>query len=189
MKYVIEIEDEPFVRKSCLYGEEAFYRSNTGHYFKKSEIERMSPYTKMENLFFSEDYQRGFENGLKLSRNLACMNYNELEEANIVQNWWEGDFDNFRIVAEKYRRWKSRKEKNIEDEDKNKFCIGDEVKFKSGSGGRFVIYNISSDGNLYGSGISGEGRKTSWSELNPDYVFKTGRHFDEVEEMLEKLNE
>ena len=28
MKYIIEIEDEPFVRKSALHGEEALYRAN-----------------------------------------------------------------------------------------------------------------------------------------------------------------
>ena len=27
MKYIIDIEDEPFVRKSCLHGEEAHYRA------------------------------------------------------------------------------------------------------------------------------------------------------------------
>lgn len=45
MKYVIEIEDEPFVRKSALYGEEALYRANgfKSLVFDETGLKKLTP--------------------------------------------------------------------------------------------------------------------------------------------------
>ena len=45
MKYIIEIEDEPFVRKSALYGEEALYRANgfKSLVFDETGLKKLTP--------------------------------------------------------------------------------------------------------------------------------------------------
>lgn len=45
-KYIIEIEDEPFVRQSCLYGEEAVYRASgfKSLVFDKNGLDKLTPY-------------------------------------------------------------------------------------------------------------------------------------------------
>ena len=46
MKYIIDIEDEPFVRKSCLYGEEALYRAKgfKSLVFDQTGLDKLTPY-------------------------------------------------------------------------------------------------------------------------------------------------
>lgn len=46
MKYIIEIEDEPLVRKSALHGEDAVYRAKgfKSLVFDKAGLEKLTPY-------------------------------------------------------------------------------------------------------------------------------------------------
>lgn len=45
MKYIIEIEDKPFVRKSAIYGEEALYRANgfKSLVFDETGLKKLTP--------------------------------------------------------------------------------------------------------------------------------------------------
>lgn len=51
MKYVIEIEDEPFVRKSALHGEEAVYRAKgfKSLVFDKNGLDKLIPLKENED--------------------------------------------------------------------------------------------------------------------------------------------
>ena len=74
------------------------------------------------------------------------------------------------VVAKlSYIEAKNKYEKWIKNKNK-KFCIGDEAIFADGS--RFVVYNIFDDGFLCGSGVTEDGRTTSWSDINPKFVTK-----------------
>ena len=61
MKYMIEIEDEPFVRLSALFGEEGLYRVKgfNALVFDKNGLEKLTPLDKE----LEEAYQKGFEAG------------------------------------------------------------------------------------------------------------------------------
>ena len=56
MRYVIEIEDEPFVRKSALYGEEALYRANgfKSLVFDETGLKKLTPLAEYMSKYESE---------------------------------------------------------------------------------------------------------------------------------------
>lgn len=67
MKYIIEIEEEPMVRKSALHGEEAVYRAKgfNSLVFDKAGLEKLTPYEpkeekptfKVGDEVYNEDYK------------------------------------------------------------------------------------------------------------------------------------
>lgn len=61
MKYIIEIEDEPFVRLSALFGEEGLYRAKgfNSLVFDQFGLDKLTPLDKE----LEEAYQKGFEVG------------------------------------------------------------------------------------------------------------------------------
>ena len=61
MKYIIEIEEEPFWRQSALYGEEGLYRANgfKSLVFDQLGLDKLTPLDKE----LDEAYQKGFEAG------------------------------------------------------------------------------------------------------------------------------
>ena len=60
-KYIIEIEDEPFVRLSALFGEEGLYRAKgfNSLVFDQFGLDKLTPIDKA----LDEAYQKGFEVG------------------------------------------------------------------------------------------------------------------------------
>ena len=65
-KYIIEIEDEPFVRLSALFGEEGLYRAKgfNSLVFDQFGLDKLTPIDKALN----EHYQRGLEEGKKQAK-------------------------------------------------------------------------------------------------------------------------
>ena len=57
MKYVIEIDDEPFARKSALYGEEALYRANgfRSLVFDETGLKKLTPLTEYMSKYKPEN--------------------------------------------------------------------------------------------------------------------------------------
>ena len=71
-RYIIEIEEEPLVRKSDLYGEDAVYRASgfKSLVFSQSGLHSLIPANKLltceeADRLESEGYKRGYQNGLK----------------------------------------------------------------------------------------------------------------------------
>lgn len=127
----------------------------------------------------SEVEQRGIDKAWGLAQELENMEFND----------WENCFHSpcvdgitkmsFNEANEQYKAWRKRK---------NKIKIGDEVEFANGS--RFVVYDILPSGRLCGCGYNHcSGEHDSWMAVNPESVKKTGRHFNEVVEVLEKMKE
>ena len=61
MKYIIDIEDEPFWRQSALHGEDAVFKANgfNALVFDKHGLDKLTPLDKE----LDEAYQRGYEVG------------------------------------------------------------------------------------------------------------------------------
>lgn len=71
-KYIIEIEEEPLVRKSALHGEDAVYRASgfKSLVFDQNGLDKLIPADKVltcgdADRLESEGYKRGYKNGLE----------------------------------------------------------------------------------------------------------------------------
>jgi hypothetical protein len=92
-KYIIEIEEEPLVRKSALHGEDAVYRASgfKSLVFDQNGLDKLIPADKVltcgdADRLESEGYKRGFQKGLKKAWEVAqwiceCQDFSWLYQA------------------------------------------------------------------------------------------------------------
>ena len=110
MKYIIEIEDEPLVRKSALHGEDAVYRAAgfKSLVFDKVGLEKLTPYCPAND---ESSYEQGIHDAWSLAQELDDFSCED----------WEAAFGNvqFRLspfsydeVFEKVQNYKARKHKH-----------------------------------------------------------------------------
>ena len=73
MKYIIEIEDEPFTRKSALYGEEALYRANgfKSLVFDETGLKKLTPLTEYMSKY-NKPEREAFHVGDEVINNVSC---------------------------------------------------------------------------------------------------------------------
>lgn len=67
-KYIIEIEEEPLVRKSALHGETAVWRANgfNSLVFDNNGLDKLTPYTESDTESIrKEAYEQGYTDGRK----------------------------------------------------------------------------------------------------------------------------
>ena len=165
MKYIIDIDDEPFTRKSS--GENLYMTSNTTVVFDQIEIDNLTPYDE------SAAEQRGREEAWELFAKLDTMSSNEWMEC--FENKYIpgrlGDMSYAEVKA-KYDAWQKRK---------NEIKVGDEVSYV---GNVFVVTRISDPEIISGIGKNGE----TFSMKDKKKWHKTGRSFPIVD-LLEKMRE
>ena len=79
MKYIIEIEDEPLVRKSALHGEDAVYRAAgfKSFVFDKVGLEKLTPYCPAND---ESSYEQGIYDAWSLAQELDHLNSYGWEE-------------------------------------------------------------------------------------------------------------
>lgn len=87
MKYIIDIEDEPFVRKSALYGEEALYRANgfKSLVFDETGLKKLTPLPEYMSKYKPE--REAFHVGDKVIKKTA-----EANEYVLVPDIGHGNF-------------------------------------------------------------------------------------------------
>lgn len=179
MKYIIDIEDEPFTRKSD--GEKLYLSQFTPAIFAERELHFLTPYDE------SATEQRGQEEAWSFAQKiLAPPNNSDAMTVEDIMDCYGTDdaYDvicemTFAEASEKYEAWK---------EQKNEIKVGDEVAFHHDDGRPdtvVVVTYIGSDGYIDGM----DGRGTQYAHKNPDRWTKTGRHFPEVADLLEKMRE
>ena len=180
-KYIIEIEDEPFVRKSALYGEEAVYRAKgfKSLVFDKVGLEKLTPmsddiavdylncsgwFREHENKISDEDFDDIWENSQDCTwdfiRELSKCDINELRKI-----YGEGINDIGDIVCA--YTFHDAEEKYYAEHK----MVGDEVMW---DGANWIITHIDEDDNC-ADAIRQEG-ETRLLPLN--LVEKTGRRFE-----------
>ena len=164
-KYVIEIEDEPYVRrgKKALYMAKGF----NSLVFDQFGLDKLTPLDKE----LDEAYQKGLHDGTARNENgcVGCI------------------YDNGRIdhspcdyCCNAYSNQWLAKEKS--DEIK----VGDEVAFHYEDRPDTVVVVTRVGENGFIDGMDGKG--TLYAEKNPNNWTKTGRYFPLVEELLKAMN-
>ena len=202
-KYIIEIEDEPFVRQSALFGEEGLYRAKgfKSLVFDQFGLDKLTPLDKALSSELGEAYQKGYEVG---SHEATAIEYQQgLDDAweaarTIVRNtslndWksvgvdigeWDGDESealNRYSVSEVIEILKKMGKPNPDE-----IKVGDEVEAYSGraivfgtftdtKGNKFCRYWYPSD--------------DSFNKDKTENLKRTGRNFPQVAELLEAMKE
>ena len=88
MKYIIEIEDEPLVRKSALHGEDAVYRAKgfKSLVFDKSGLEKLKQYDpfidRQSEIKYEQEkaYKKGLADAWSLAQKIDTYNGDKWEE-------------------------------------------------------------------------------------------------------------
>ena len=164
MKYIIEIEDEPYMREDGVN----YYTCKSARWYKLSEtiINRLIPYTKPDRKAIENEVW-GF-----------VRTVTDMTEAQRIQCFGSAtcDLDDYLTYQEaksKYKAW-LKNEINI-------LNIGDEV-WNDEMSCKGVVLTVCDTGIV----------DVLWSDRDIECVFykkvhKTGRHFLEVAELLEKM--
>ena len=165
MKYIIELEDEPCMREDGVN----YYTCKSARWYKLGEtvINRLTPYTEPD--------REAIENETwELAERIADMSYDDFISC------FEGETEEYvyglpyHEVKAKYDAWKKRKDE---------IRVGDEVIY---NGDRVVVTDIFLQDitRLWIEGVTSSGKTVEALESD---IKKTGRHFPEVEELLNKL--
>ena len=88
MKYIIEIEDEPLVRKSALHGEDAVYRAKgfKSLVFDKTGLEKLKQYDpfidRQSEIKYEQEkaYKKGLTDAWSLAQKIDTYNGDKWEE-------------------------------------------------------------------------------------------------------------
>lgn len=182
-RYIIEIEEEPLVRKSDLRGEDTVYRASgfKSLVFDQSGLSALIPANKMltceeADRLESEGYKRGYQNGLKKAWEVArwicqCMDIPWLCKTFGAE---ETDYIIPKITVEE----------GIEAMEKYKdssIVVGNEVEINDGTKA-VVLDETNEDGVFYVLTENGCVEKVNKTEMTP-----TGRQIINIDELLDKM--
>ena len=158
MKYIIEFEDEPYMREDGVN----YYTCKSARWYKLGEtiINRLTPYTEPDRKAIEDEVW-------KFTREL--LNYTD-DDWESITNMLILDIPYHEAKA-KYDAWKKRKDE---------IHVGDEVKYR---GDNCVVVYVGADEVYHVS-------DRHWLRCvvqGRQFLTKTGRHFDEVEKLLERM--
>ena len=197
-KYIIELEETPFIQHFKNGAWETIYRVKgfNSLVFDWNGLQMLTPYTepdleqvrkeaydkcmdeaemsayKLYSPKIDEAYQRGLSDAWKAARKIANIPYGE-EEKVIGSDGWTFIINHTASEAiEKIRQYEQKKEEQIQ--------VGDEVVSTCG---KAVVHEVNG-GNVYYIYADGE---RGYNPINQ--VRKTGRHFPEIAEVLQKMRE
>lgn len=194
MKYIIEFEDEPSMVEAGL----RYYQCKQVPYWGVSHgiIKNLTPYTEPDckaiDLQHAHDienvarmnYSKGAEDAWELSRRIICPSdccedsISAYTKEIFNKDGWEirGIFNDlsYQDAKTKYEAWKKKKEE---------IRVGDEVVLYENV--KMVVVQVDHGTSIQGVDENGE----CYERIERNVVKKTGRHFDEIETLLKKMNE
>lgn len=182
-KYIIEIEEEPLVRKSALHGEDAVYRASgfKSLVFDQNGLDKLTPADEVltcgdADRLESEGYKRGYQKGLKKAWEAArwicqCVDIPWLCKAFGAE---ETDYIIPSITVEEGIE-------AMEDYKDSSIVVGNEVEINDGIKA-VVLDEINEDGVFYVLTENGCVEKVNTTEMTP-----TGRQIISINELLDKL--
>ena len=199
-KYIIEIEDEPFVRQSALYGEEGLYRANgfKSLVFDKDGLDKLTPLDKAleeayqngydeaqliyQNPHAESDYQKGLNTAWDMARKIVTWPDRSLVNSDTF------DLDPGENIFTKYPASRAiEKLKAYEEQQKaDEIKVGDEVRSNNAiSDHTGVVLALSLEGNS-AKVLENDG-SMAWVAVN--VLTKTGRHFNFLASLLNAMKE
>ena len=203
-KYIIEIEEEPLVRKSALHGETAVWRASgfNSLVFDNNGLDKLTPYTESDTESIrKEAYEQGYTDGCKKHE----VELHAIAYTNGKQDGYQKGLNDAWDAARKIcdMKWTKRNEvfgidvyadiialpvsECIEkirqyEQEKEEIKVGDEVKSIE-RGWTAVVVRISNDDSL----ILMDSNGAIADAYNKTMFVKTGRHFSEIAEVLTKM--
>lgn len=189
MKYIIEIENEPFGRNDDPFfphGMDELYRAKgfKSLVFDKNGLDKLTPYTEPDRKAVDLQYAHDIEN-------VARMNYNEgakdAWEFCMNTDWsWISEIDtkplreySYQEAKAKYEAWRKQKDE---------IRVGDEVVYADDPNKEKAIVLRLYQPKQYktlADILCEDG--TVVKMIKVENLAWTGRHFDEVEDMLKKM--
>ena len=172
MKYIIEIEDEPFVM-----GEETVYRAKgfKSLFFDKTGLEKLTPYDD------SEAEKRGAEEAWKIAKWVWLQKRDggaSIEE--FIECFGDASTDEvarlpYSEVVKKYEAWKEKQDEiQIGDEARNPLAGTVGIVLAKNEYGAVMMW-FDSDNEIH------------FTKFSNDILVRTGRHFTEIAELMKKM--
>ena len=172
-KYVIELDDEPCMRENGYN----FYTCKTVPWWSISDmiINRLTPYTEPDRKTIEDAQEEAWKMASKCLWDITNSQSRVIFGMDCV--YVPRDLS-YQEAKARYKAWKKQNDE---------IRVGDEVTFYIGPNDEMKAVALDQ------TGIEGE-----WSlftengcveEHAEDFIRKTGRHFDDVEELLKKMNE
>lgn len=181
-KYIIEIEDDSFIRYECFPGEEKLYiaKGFKSLVFDQNGLDKLTPYDE------SAAELRGAEKAWKMAQRIAQLPmWGGMSGAELLECFGRESSAYiidmpYAEVAKKYELWQ--KKKTVDDEIK----VGDEVRIKTDPSKICIVTNVTKvDDRIHFSCMEPDGLVDWFSSAT--YFEKTGRHFPEVAKLLKKI--
>lgn len=164
MKYIIELEDEPYMREDGVN----YYTCKSARWYKLGEtiINRLTPYTEPDREAI-EDEVWG------LVGVIANMDNNDFGRVfGCIGRWTLLSKKTYQEVKARYDSWKKQKDE---------IHVGDEIVLYENV--KMVVTQVDHGTSIQGVDENGE----CYECVECNAVKKTGRHFTEIEELLKKL--
>ena len=173
MKYIIDVPDEAV---GFMDGEMSFFvepkikDERRRHYVLRIDEEDVSIYTEPDRKAIEDDVWElaNYMERMSLTERDLCFGFPLPQEVTMNLSYNE--------AKSKFEAWMKQK---------CEICVGDEVKF-----------DIGNNNDMKGIALDQTGLNGEWSVLtengcveehDEEELYKTGRHFDEVEELLKKI--
>lgn len=170
MKYIIELEDEPMIANSFHQEADELWKAKgfNSLVFDKCGLDKLTPYTELDRSVI-EDEVWG------VCKKLISMSENEVSDMmGCMTNFGEVMYNvPYQEAKAKYEAWRA---------ERDEIRVGDEVEEIALNMRGIVTW------------IGDASCSVMWDDGRPSTEFqkelrRTGRHFDEVEELLEKIKE
>lgn len=185
MKYIIEIENEPFGRNDDPFfphGMDELYRAKgfKSLVFDQNGLNKLTPYTEPDCKAIEDEVWRiarlisleADDGGLNPTELYRCFGNSSIQDVMKTYSYQE--------AKAKYEAWKK---------EKDEIRVGDEVEYFCGGNIRFVVCGID-NGVAYGFKYQTDFEDLDIGEYcKIDELKKTGRHFPEVAELLKKMED
>lgn len=163
MKYIVELEDEPYMREDGVN----YYTCKSARWYKLGEtvINRLTPYTEPDRKAIEDEVW-------ELVKVIEEMDYDDYEKCFSNYGGHEAFFDRpYQEAKANYEAWKKSKEE---------IRVGDEVRCMDRVG---IVVRIDSMNGM--SNVVWEDGATAYMDIKD--LTKTDRHFSEVNRLLERM--
>ena len=198
MKYIIEFEDEPFVRLSALFGEEGLYRAKgfNSLVFDQFGLDKLTPIDKALDEAYQKgfevgqheattlEYQRGLDDAWGFASHLAYVSDSVTNSIYISANGGKGLLVAFGMTYEEakkqYDEYFDKKQKADAE-----IKVGDEVIPIDAIRRPFVV--VSTENNVIHGFELTDGYTPRGCHRDETRWEKTGRHFKQAEELVKAM--
>ena len=190
MKYIIEIEDEPFGRNDDAenpHGMDELYRAK-GFKSLVFDQEGLRKLATFDVMLLDDAYQKGLKEAWDMAKKLWLTSMRGGLSCREIDEIFGVDDCSVRDIMEQYSASECISKLKEYEQRKERIEVGDEVVEKLGAQVPFVVTHLWVN-NHDEHGVAGFCKGCSSMVAKIEDVRKTGRHFTEIAEVLNKMQE